>query len=76
MAIKCDICGEEVNHFRTFCFLVTGTLGSMVFVTMFTGKTYLHWIFAFAGLLLGMWVVYSFNTKHVTHLLKTERQGP
>ena len=67
MAIKCDICKEEVNSLRTFSMLVTGTIGGTIAVGMFLPNSIYQFIGTFFGLCLALKLIYDFNPLHWRH---------
>ncbi len=73
MAIKCDMCGEEVNHLRTFSFIIIGLVGGSMTIGMFINISIFKLLGALLGLGLSIKMLYDFNPKHWKHVLKKRR---
>lgn len=67
MAIKCDICKEKVNHFKTFTFIFVGLTGGLQSVAMWTDNIILQLIGMLIGLGVGLYILYTFNPSHWRH---------
>lgn len=68
MAIKCDICGEEVNHLTTFSFIITGIVGGSMAVGMWINKPVFQLVGALIGLMFCIKILYDFNPLHWKHI--------
>lgn len=73
MTIRCDKCGEGINHIRTLSLIICGIAGGSMSLGMWFNSMLAKGLGAMLGLALALWVIYDFNPKHYKHIFKMNK---